>query len=228
MNDVPAAALGQTRLMLPRTAPGTSVRRRRVDHDRRTALITELEALLLQGGFMALTMDDMARQLHCSKATLYSVASSKEQLVISLTKQFFRQATNEIETAVASVTDPRRRISTYLAGVGTAMSRCSPAFYADMVAYAPTAAIYSANSSAAARRVRELIDAGVEAGALRAVDGSFAGQLVALAIEGIQSGALLDPTGLSAGQAYTEMADLLLHGLTAGAGTQPPTTTTSR
>jgi hypothetical protein len=75
--------------------------------------------------------------------------------------------------------------------------------------------------------VRELIDAGVAAGALRAVDGSFAGQLVALAIEGIQSGALLGPTGLSAGQAYTEMADLLPHGLTAGAGTQPPTTTTS-
>lgn len=51
---------------------------------------------------------------------------------------------------------------------------------------------------------------------------------VALAIEGIQSGALLVPTGLSAGQAYTEMAHLLLHGLTAGAGTQPPTTSTSR
>jgi hypothetical protein len=36
----------------------------------------------------------------------------------------------------------------------------------------------------------------------------FASQLVALAIEGVQNGALLSPTGLSAGQAYTEMADL--------------------
>jgi hypothetical protein len=43
-------------------------------------------------------------------------------------------------TAVASGEDPRRRISTYLVGVGTAMSRCLAAFYADMVAYAPTAA----------------------------------------------------------------------------------------
>ena len=54
----------------------------------------------------------------------------------------------------------RRRISTYLAGVGSAMSRCSPTFYSDMVSSAPTAAIYSANSTAAARRVRELIDGG--------------------------------------------------------------------
>ena len=50
------------------------------------------------------------------------------------------------------------------------------------------------------------------------MDGAFAGQMVALAIEGIQSGALLTPTGLSAGEAYTEMADLLLHGLTARPG----------
>ena len=194
---------------------GGSVRRRRVDLDRRAELLGALEELVLSAGFTALTVDDMARRLHCSKATLYSVASSKEQLVITLTKHFFRQATEEIETAVAAVTDPRRRISTYLAGVGSAMSRCSPTFYSDMAGFAPTAAIYSANSTAAARRVRELIDDGVRAGALRAVDGTFAGQLTALAIEGIQSGVLLGNTGLTAGQAYSEMADLLLHGLAA-------------
>jgi AcrR family transcriptional regulator len=216
MNDEATVTADTGRPRLPAAAPRPSVRRRRVDQERRTALLAALEDLLLSGGFTALTVDDMARRLHCSKATLYSVASSKEQLVITLTKQFFRQATEQIERAVAAVEDPRRRISTYLAGVGTAMSRCSPSFYADMVGYAPTAAVYADNSTAAARRVRQLIDAGVQAGSLRAVDGTFAGQLVALAIEGIQSGALLGPTGLSAGQAYTEMADLLLHGLAAG------------
>jgi AcrR family transcriptional regulator len=196
--------------------PAQSVRRRRVDQERRTQLLAALEELLLREGFSALTVDDMARRLQCSKATLYSVAGSKEQLVIALIKQFFRQATEQIEQAVAVVGDPRRRISTYLAGVGTAMSRCSPSFYADMVGYAPTAAIYSANSAAAARRVRELIDAGISAGTLRPVDGAFAAQLIALAIQGVQSGVLLTSTGLTAGQAYTEMADLLLHGLAAG------------
>jgi hypothetical protein len=33
-----------------------------------------------------------------------------------------------------------------------------------------------------------------------------------MAIEGVQSGVLLRRTGLNAGQAYQEMADLLLHG----------------
>jgi len=216
MSEQPAGSVAPPGGMLRAVGdPGSSVRRRRVDLERRAELLGALEDLLLTEGFTALTVDDMARRLRCSKATLYSVASSKEQLVIALTKHFFREATEEIETAVAAVADPRRRISTYLAGVGSAMSRCSTIFYSDMVNFGPTAAIYSANSTAAARRVRELIDAGVQAGALRSVDGTFAGQLTALAIEGIQSGVLLGNTGLTAGQAYGEMADLLLHGLAA-------------
>jgi hypothetical protein len=113
------------------------------------------------------------------------------------------------------VTEGERRIAAYLAGVGTAMARCGPAFYADMVSFAPTAEIYRRNSDAAARRVHELIEDGVRSGKLRATNGRFAAQLIAMAIDGVQSGALLESTGLNAGAAYAEMADLLLHGLTA-------------
>lgn len=130
----------------------------------------------------------------------------------ALTKHFFRQATEQIEQAVAEVADPRLRIPAYLSGVGKAMSRCSTQFYADMIGLRSTASIYRTNSAAAARRVRELIADGVKEGALRPIDGNFAGQLVALAIEGVQSGVLLSD-GLSAGEACNEMADLLLHGL---------------
>lgn len=219
MNEQTANVVTPARPPLPGAGDRAgSVRRRRVDVDRRSELFGALQELVLRDGFTALTVDDMARRLQCSKATLYSLASSKEQLVIAVTKHFFRQATDHIEAAIGQETDPHRRISTYLAGVGSAMSRCSQTFYADMVDYAPTADIYSANSDAAARRVRELIDDGVRAGTLRAVDGTFAGQLTALAIAGIQSGNLLNSTGLTAGQAYSEMADLLLHGLAAHSG----------
>ena len=90
---------------------GSSVRRRRVDLERRAELLGALEELLLTEGFTALTVDDMARRLHCSKATLYSVASSKEQLVITLTKHFFRQATEEWLRAL-----PEKRVTTKIEG----------------------------------------------------------------------------------------------------------------
>lgn len=197
---------------------GGSVRRRRVDVERQAELLSEVANLMLAEGFTALSMDDFANRMHCSKATLYSLARSKEQLVLAVTKQFFQRATEQIEAAIAEVADARSRIPAYLSGVGEAMSRCSPEFYADMTGFGPAAEIYEANSQAAARRVRELIAAGVEEGSLRPIDGNFAGQLVALAIEAVQSGVLLSRTGLNAGQAYQEMADLLLHGLTTPGG----------
>jgi AcrR family transcriptional regulator len=196
-----------------RDAGTGSVRRRRVDTERRANLLEEVEKVLLAGGFTTVSMDDLAQRLRCSKATLYSFAKSKEQLVVKVTKQFFRTATEQIEEAVAAAADPGLSIPAYLSGVGVAMSRCSPDFYADMIGFGPTADIYRANSQAAAQRVQQLIAVGVENGSLRPIDGNFAGQLVALTIESVQSGMLLRRTGLTAGEAYRELADLLLHGL---------------
>lgn len=190
-----------------------SPRRRVVDSGRIAELLTRASDIVLAEGFTSVTMDELAQRLGCSKATLYSVAGTKEQLVQAITRKFFVDAAAEIEAAVATESDPRQRIRTYLSGVGTAMRRHSPAFYDDMVSYAPTARIYRRNSDAAARRVHELIDEGVHAGAFRTLNGTFAAHVVAVAIDALQSGALLRSTGLSAGDAFSELGDLLLDGL---------------
>ncbi|AXJ10464.1 hypothetical protein CFN17_13205 [Arthrobacter sp. PM3] len=62
--------------------------------------------------------------------------------------------------------------------------------------------ILAASSAAAARRVREIIDQGVMSGQFRAVEAAFASELVVLAIDGVQPGRLLRPTGLTAGEAF--------------------------
>ncbi|MQY18974.1 TetR/AcrR family transcriptional regulator [Nocardia macrotermitis] len=180
--------------------------------------MAQLEHILLGDGFTSVTVNDLAQRMNCSKATLYSLAGSKEQLVITITKRFFGRAAEEIETVVAAESDPRRRIATYLAGVGTAMRSQSQAFYADMVGFGPTAAIYRQNSDTAARRVREMIEDGVRQDVFREVDGAFAAQLITLAIDGIQSGVLLRSTGFTAGDAFAELGDLVLNGLTARRG----------
>jgi hypothetical protein len=131
---------------------------------------------------------------------------------------FFLTATEDIERGVAEEAEPRQRIRTYLTGVDTAMRLHSPAFYDDMVNYEPTARIYRKNSGAAARRVHEMIDDGIRAGALRDVNGTFAAQVVALTIDAVHSGALQRSTGLSAGDAFSELGDLLLDGLNRPAG----------
>ncbi|MFD5162151.1 TetR/AcrR family transcriptional regulator [Streptomyces hawaiiensis] len=199
--------------------PRRTARRRVVDTHRREELLRQAETIILTEGFTTVTMDELAQRLGCSKATLYSLASTKEQLVLAVTRAFFRDATAEIEQAVQAEPDPRQRIRVYLAGVGTAMRRHSHAFYDDMVGYEPTAQIYRTNSAAAARRVHELIEEGVQTGVFRALNGHFAAHVVAVAIDAVQSGILLERTGLTAGDAFSELGDLLLDGLNAGQGT---------
>ncbi|MEU1479179.1 hypothetical protein [Streptomyces sp. NPDC005760] len=63
-----------------------------------------------------------------------------------------------------------------------------------------------------------MIEEGVEAGVFRALNGHFAAQVVAVTIDAVQSGALLESTGLTAGDAFSELGDLLLDGLSSGQG----------
>src|SRR5690606_13540721 len=95
----------------------------------------------LSEGFTTISVDELTRRLHCSKSTIYSVAPTKEQLVVAVTKRFFRLATTRIEESIAGIDDPGLRISAYLKGVGAAMSEQSPAFYRDMVSFGPTAEV---------------------------------------------------------------------------------------
>lgn len=191
-------------------------RRRRVDAARRDDLLRGVEEIVLADGFAALTVNDLAQRLRCSKATLYSVAATKEQLVLAATKRFFAESAERVEHAAAGEPDPRLRIGAYLGGIAGAMRRASREFYDDMVTYGPTAEVYRRNTERAAQRVRELVEEGVAVGAFRATDGAFAAQVVALAIDAVQSGVLLERTGLTAAEAFAELADLLLHGLVRG------------
>lgn len=191
---------------------GTRARRRDKD-DRRGELIEQMQTIFLAEGFSGVTVDDLCSRLRCSKTTLYTVAASREQIVQTVVRHFFAESAKAIEAELALHQEPSDKIVTYLGGVGGAMRRNSPEFYSDMVSYQPTAAIYRLNSDAAARRVRELIEEGVVEGAFTPGYANFASHAVAVMIDSVQSGRLLEATGLSAGEAFTELGEILINGL---------------
>jgi AcrR family transcriptional regulator len=190
---------------------------RRLASERGEEILRRLEDLFLDGGFAHLTVDALAKELKCSKSSLYAIASSREQLVVAVVKHFFRGAAAQIEARVRAIQDPRDRIAIYLASVGDEMRRMSRACYADMVAFGATRGIYDHNSRVAAGRVHDMIHDGIASGAFRPVHAEFVAEAVSLLIEGIQHGALLERTGLSSGDAYGELSTLVLAALTNGA-----------
>lgn len=187
--------------------------RRPVNASRHDEILAAAGTVFFEKGFTQVGIDQLCAELRCSKATLYAVAGSKEHLVLRVTRRFFASSAAAIEEAVDEEHGASRRIKTYLGGVGEAMGTMSTQFYDDMVAFMPTADIYQRNADAAVRRVQKFIAEGIEQGEFRAVHGDFAAQLIAWAIQGIQGGELLQNTGMNAGQAFSELADLVLNGL---------------
>ena len=84
-----------------------------------------------------------------------------------------------------------------------------------MAAFPPAAELYRRNTGVAADRVREMVDEGVAAGDFRAVHAGFVADVVAGVMVRIQQRQLAEATGLTDGEAYANLAELLLRGLSA-------------
>ena len=178
--------------------------------DRQRVLRDRLVDLVLTQGFRHLTVDQVAAELNCSKRTLYTLASSKEQLAVLAVRHFFKRSTDQVEAAIARTRAPARRVTRYLEAVAEALRPASRAFRDDVAGFRPAAEIYEQNTLTAARRVRELIDEGTRAGAFRQVPAAFVSEVVTATMRRITSGEITSATGLSDAEAYSELARLVI------------------
>ncbi|MCC9305811.1 TetR/AcrR family transcriptional regulator [Kitasatospora sp. RB6PN24] len=181
---------------------------------RRSELFDELVALVIAEGFAGFTLDELAARLHCSKRTLYGLADSKEQLVRRVAVHFFRRATARVEAALAAETDPTARLAAYLRAVADELAPVAPVFFDDVAAFRPAAEVYERNTRAAAGRIQQLIEEGVAAGVFREVHVAFAAEVISSVMVRIQQRQVAVATGLADAEAYAQLAELLLRGLT--------------
>nr|MCW2727067.1 TetR family transcriptional regulator [Aeromicrobium sp.] len=175
---------------------------------RTSTLLGELIPVILAEGFSDLSMADVARRLRCSKSTLYGIAASKEQLLIAVVRTFFRDATDRVEASLARAATPMDRIRVYLGAISVELAPASPAFFADVQAFAPAREIYRDNTRAAADRVRQLV-----ADADPSADARFVAAVAGQVMQSIHRGDIAAATGLDDSAAYRSLAELIVAGL---------------
>ncbi|MDN5726506.1 MAG: TetR/AcrR family transcriptional regulator [Propionibacteriales bacterium] len=180
---------------------------------RQDQLRRQLVELVLAEGFAHLTVDDYAARLRCSKRTLYTLATSKEQLATLSVREFFRAATSQVEAALARLRTPATRLTGYLDAIAAALQPASVEFLTDVTDFGPTRELYQVNTDRAAARVAELINDGVRAKAFRTVSAAFVGDLVASTMRRILSGEVSRATGLTDAQCYAELSTLVMTAL---------------
>ncbi|WP_067793986.1 TetR/AcrR family transcriptional regulator [Actinomadura formosensis] len=178
---------------------------------RREALIGRLMEVFLDRGFAELSVADLAALLRCSKSTLYTVASSREQIIAAVVRAFFRRATGRVEAVLDSQADPRERVGAYLRAISAELAPASPAFFADLDAFAPAREIYKRNTAFAVRRVRGLVRE-----AAPGTDAAFVGAVAGQVMESIHRGEIKAQTGLDDSAAYAALASLIVARMTAG------------
>jgi AcrR family transcriptional regulator len=181
---------------------------------RQEELFDQLVTLFLAEGFRDLTIDAVAARLRCSKTTLYALGGTREGLVRAVVVHFFRGATERVEAGLATAVGPREQIVAYLQGVAAQLKPASPEFFDDVAAAPAARDVYEQNTRAAARRVEHLLADGVASGAFRPVHVAFVADVLAATMVRIQQRDVAAATGLGDAEAYAELAELVVRGLT--------------
>jgi AcrR family transcriptional regulator len=180
---------------------------------RQSQIREQLLELLLAEGFAHLTLDEVARRLGCSKATIYTLAESKEQLVVGTIRLLISRATAAIEEAATQASTPAARVGAYLEAIAEQLRPASARFMSDMNAFRPARRVYEVNTRIAARRVREMIDEGVLEGSFRTVNAAFVGEVVAATIVRIHHGDIAAACGFTDADAFSALAEVVLRGV---------------
>jgi AcrR family transcriptional regulator len=180
---------------------------------RHDELLDAMVKLFLEEGFRRFTLADLARQMHCSKSTLYAFGHSKEALVRNVLIHFFRSAGEAVDRRTDEAEDPAAKIVTYLQAVAAELRPASPEFFEDVAARPDARAVYERNTQIAAGRVSVLITGGVREGIFRKVDAGFVADLVTAEMTRIQIGEVRERTGLGDAEAYEALAQIVLRGI---------------
>ncbi|GAA5092089.1 hypothetical protein GCM10025760_20270 [Microbacterium yannicii] len=177
---------------------------------RRVALLERLVDVILREGFADASVEDLARELQCSKTTLYGIAPSKEAIVVAGVRHFFRRAADRVEIRLLrTIDDPLEQIRSYLVAISEQLAPASATFFADLDAWPATREIYQTNTRAAAEKVQSL----VREAASGDQNAAFVGAVAAQVMEAIHRGEIETTAGLDDSAAYRALAELIVRSL---------------
>ena len=156
-----------------------------LDRDREHRLTTRQREILDQlgslfsGGFSHLTMADIASQLNCSLRTLYGLASSRDELVLTVIDrnlwEIGRNAMGAIEPDMA----PLDALRAYLAAATVAVSGTTEELARDLAAMPSAERRNGAHSQYLVAVSRGMLDIAVERGDIPDIDTAAVARVVA-------------------------------------------------
>jgi AcrR family transcriptional regulator len=176
-------------------------------------ILDRLEGIFLDEGFRRVTVAELAARLHCSRATLYALAPSKEELFLRVLDRVLGRIRRLGQEAAAGQSNVRDRIVAHMAPGMSEMQAASGVFFSDIASLPDARRILASHQRARREEVRAILEEGINGGDFRGVHTSLVAEVLMVAIQRVMDPQVLAENRLSAGEAIGEIEDLFLHGL---------------
>jgi len=182
--------------------------------DRQRELLTQLGSLF-RDGFADLTMSEIASRLNCSLRTLYGLAPSRDELVLTVVDTHLWRVGREAMAAITPDMAPLDAVRTYLSAATVAVSGTTEAYSRDLAAMPAARRRNGDHADYVVAVTRTLLDLAVERGDIADVDtAAVAHTLATLGQEFIRPD-VMATLRTPPKEAADAVVDLILRGLVA-------------
>ena len=166
---VPASDVERRLRALP--APRAVISREDLERltDRQREILRELGAIF-RDGFADLTMAELASRLGCSLRTLYGIAPSRDELVLTVVDLHLWRVGREAMAAIKPDMAPLDAVRAYLSAATVAVSSTTEAYARDLGAMAAAQRRNGEHADYVIAVTRTLLDLAVERGDIEPVD----------------------------------------------------------
>jgi len=146
--------------------------------ERQRQILDEL-GTLFEGGFADLTMADLAAQLNCSLRTLYGLAPSRDELVLTVVDRNVRKVGRSAIAAIQRDMAPLDAVRAYLRAATVAVGTLTEEFARDLADMPAGRRLNREHSDYLVAITRFLLDLAVERGDIGDVDTAAVARVIA-------------------------------------------------
>lgn len=180
---------------------------------RREELLDGVMEIIAAHGFSQVRVSDLARELHCSVATLYKIAPNKDSLVALAIARWGALTLDHAEDCARQGTTASERARLYFRAGAERLHPLSHAFREDMERFESSRLAYRLLSDGFIDRFDELLDEAVDSGELRPVNTRFLTHVFRHMAVVIRDERALMDSGLTPEQALLELDGFIWDGL---------------
>jgi AcrR family transcriptional regulator len=187
---------------------------KRLAGGRAEELLDGVMGIIAEKGFSGLKVTDLAPQLHCSVATLYKIASSKDSLVVLAIARWGERTLGDIEARAQQGATASDRARAYFRAGAESIHPLSLEFFADVERFESTRLAWRTTVvDPYIDRFVELVLSAQEAGEVRPVNTRFLGEMLRQVGFVTRDERVLSASGLTAEQAVLEVDRMIWDGI---------------